>query len=424
MRYAKITFLFILCIILFSFVFCSCSGNENTESDTSSQKGSQQNNTQYSFEITDLKTRAKPILNKVFDYTTEYNIGVVDFNKDSFFISYSSGMGDNRSSAVSHAVYDIEADSLYESGKTYNEIASSGANVIVNDCLYFWYNTTDDSGNDINKLVMADGKNKSLKAIAEKKYSNQLLRLDKLNENEFVTNYSIMDEKSNSTVIEAYNVQEEKLRTLFTLKYSNLEDQPNSSGIVLETICAMDNKIYGIGREKYNYQYECYFYVFDTEGNLLKKINAPALAEALEDTIPLRLQVSGNYFGVTDYQLKASLYKLDDDKITCIINPNEGYKFALGAENFYTSESVPYFYYYSDYSSITKKDNRILYVFDTASGKTAKAEIKFDDNYLCLNYISTDEEGNLLICFDKDFCKFDYKYYYLDNMSIKNSMKN
>ena len=423
MRYVKITFLFILCIILLSFVLCSCSGNENSELGTSSQTDSQQNNTKYSFEITDLKTQAKPILNKVFDYTTEYNIGVVDFNKDSFFISYSSGMGYNRSPAVSHAVYDIEADSLYESGKTYNEIASSGANVIVNDCLYFWYNATDNIGNEVNKLVMADSKNRSLKAIAEKKYSNQLLRLDKLNENEFVTNYCIMDEKSNSTVIEAYNVQEEKLRTLFTLKYTNLEDQPDSSGIVLETICAMDNKIYGIGREKHNYQYECYFYVFDTEGNLLKKINAPALAEALEDTIPLRLQVSGNYFGVTDYQLKASLYRLDDDKITCIINPNEGYKFALGAENFYTSESVPYFYYYSDYSSLTKKDNRTLYVFDTASGNTAKAEIKFDDNYHYLNYISTDEEGNLLICFDKDFSKFDYKYYYLDNMSIKNSMK-
>lgn len=423
MRYVKITFLFILCIILLSFALCSCSGNKSSELTAPSQTDSQQNNTQY-FEITDLKARAKPILNKVFDYTTEYNIGVVDFNKKFFFISYSSGMGDNRGSEVSHAVYDIETDSLYESGKTYNEIASSGTNVIVNDCLYFWYNTTDNSGNEVNKLVMTDGKNRSLKAIAKKKYSNQLLRLDKLNENEFITHYHIRDEKSNSTVIEAYNVHEEKLRPLFTLKYSNLEDQPDSSGIVLETICAMDNKIYGIGREKHNYQYECYFYVFDTDGNLLKKINAPALEESLNDTIPLRLQVSGNYFGVTDYQLKASLYRIDDDKITCMIHPNEGYKFALGAENFYTSESVPYFYYYSDYSSLTEDDNRILYVFDTASGNTAKAEIKFDDNYRCLNYISTDEEGNLLICFDKDFNKFDYKYYYLDNMNIKNLMKN
>ena len=423
MRYVKITFLFILCIILLSFALCSCSGNKSSELTAPSQTDSQQNNTQY-FEITDLKARAKPILNKVFDYTTEYNIGVVDFNKKFFFISYSSGMGDNRGSEVSHAVYDIETDSLYESGKTYNEIASSGTNVIVNDCLYFWYNTTDNSGNEVNKLVMTDGKNRSLKAIAKKKYSNQLLRLDKLNENEFITHYHIRDEKSNSTVIEAYNVHEEKLRPLFTLKYSNLEDQPDSSGIVLETICAMDNKIYGIGREKHNYQYECYFYVFDTDGNLLKIINAPALEESLNDTIPLRLQVSGNYFGVTDYQLKASLYRIDDDKITCMIHPNEGYKFALGAENFYTSESVPYFYYYSDYSSLTEDDNRILYVFDTASGNTAKAEIKFDDNYRCLNYISTDEEGNLLICFDKDFNKFDYKYYYLDNMNIKNLMKN
>lgn len=422
MRYVKITFLFILCIILLSFALCSCSGNKSSELTAPSQTDSQQNSTQY-FEITDSKARAKPILNKVFDYTTEYNIGVVDFNKDSFFISYSSGMGDNRGSEVSHAVYDIETDSLYESGKTYNEIASSGTNVIVNDCLYFWYNTTDNSGNEVNKLVMTDGKNRSLKAIAKKKYSNQLLRLDKLNENEFITHYHIRDEKSNSTVIETYNVHEEKLRPLFTLKYSNLEDQPDSSGIVLETICAMDNKIYGIGREKHNYQYECYFYVFDTDGNLLKKINAPALEESLNDTIPLRLQVSGNYFGVTDYQLKASLYRIDDDKITCMIHPNEGYKFALGAENFYTSESVPYFYYYSDYSSLTEDDNRILYVFDTASGNTAKAEIKFDDNYRCLNYISTDEEGNLLICFDKDFNKFDYKYYYLDNMNIKNLMK-
>lgn len=423
MRYVKITFLFILCIILLSFALCSCSGNKSSELTAPSQTDSQQNNTQY-FEITDLKARAKPILNKVFDYTTEYNIGVVDFNKNSFFISYSSGMGDNRGSEVSHAVYDIETDSLYESGKTYNEIASSGTNVIVNDCLYFWYNATDNSGNEVNKLVMTDGKNRSLKAIAKKKYSNQLLRLDKLNENEFITHYHIRDEKSNSTVIEAYNVHEEKLRPLFNLKYSNLEDQPDSSGIVLETICAMDNKIYGIGREKHNYQYECYFYVFDTDGNLLKKINAPALEESLNNTIPLRLQVSGNYFGVTDYQLKASLYRIDDDKITCMIHPNEGYKFALGAENFYTSESVPYFYYYSDYSSLTEDDNRILYVFDTASGNTAKAEIKFDDNYRCLNYISTDEEGNLLICFDKDFNKFDYKYYYLDNMNIKNLMKN
>lgn len=423
MRYVKITFLFILCIILLSFALCSCSGNKNSELTAPSQTDSQQNNTQY-FEITDLKARAKPILNKVFDYTTEYNIGVVDFNKDSFFISYSSGMGDNRGSEVYHAVYDIETDSLYESGKTYNEIASSGTNVIVNDCLYFWYNTTDNSGNEVNKLVMTDGKNRSLKAIAKKKYSNQLLRLDKLNENEFITHYHIMDEKSNSTVIETYNVHEEKLRPLFTLKYSNLEDQPDSSGIVLETICAMDNKIYGIGREKHNYQYECYFYVFDTDGNLLKKINAPALEESLNDTIPLRLQVSGNYFGVTDYQLKASLYRIDDDKITCMTHSSEGYKFALGAENFYTSESVPYFYYYSDYSSLTEDDNRILYVFDTASGNTAKAEIKFDDNYRCLNYISTDEDGNLLICFDKDFCKFNYKYYYLDNMNMKNSMKN
>lgn len=423
MQHIKCTSLFIICIYLLSMVLCSCSGTKNTESDTSSQTDSQQNNTQYSFEITDLKSYAKPVLNKVFDHTTEYNIGVVNFNKDFFFISYSTDMGDNRSPAVSHAVYDIEADSLYEIGKTYNEIASSGANVIVNDCLYFWYNTTDESGNEINKLVMADGKNRSLKAIAEKKYSTQLLRLDKLNENEFITHYHIRDDKSNSTVIEAYNVREEKLRTLFTLKYTNVEEQPNSSGIVLETICAMDNKIYGIGREKHNYKYECYFYIFDTKGNLLKKINAPALEETLNDTIPLRLQVSGNYFGVTDYQLKASLYRIDDDKITCIIHPNEGYKFALGAENFYSSQNVPYFYYYSDYSTIEESDNRVLYIFDTINGNRAKAEIKFDDNYHCLNYIATDEEGSLLFCFDKDFSKFDYKYYYIDHMSIENSIR-
>ena len=121
--------------------------------------------------------------------------------------------------------------------------------------------------------------------------------------------------------------------------------------------------------------------------------------------------------------MKASLYRIDDDKITCMIHPNEGYKFALGAENFYSSQNVPYFYYYSDYSTIEEIDNRVLYVFDTINGNRAKAEIKFDNNYHCLNYIATDEEGSLLFCFDKDFSKFDYKYYYLDSMSIKNSIE-
>lgn len=415
MKHNILAVLFYFCILLF---FCSCSVNfsEESESDTNY-------NSITRTETKDLQSHAKPVLNNIFQYTTPYNISVIDFNKDIFFLNYNQGLGDNKSNNTTHTVYNLKTNKSTEIGKTENELTSSGANVIMGHCKYYWYNTVDNSGREINKLIKSDGKNNKLETIKEESLSRQLLRLNKLSETEFITTYYSNDDKNTFTTVKIYDTTQKTFRNIINLQYTNDENKPNSSNIVLETVCAMDNKIYGIGREKKDFKYEYFVYSFDKNGKLIEKISANALADTLNSSVPVQFQIIGNYFAVSNYQTEWSLYKIDGNKITCIIPASDGYMFALGNENTYSSQKSPYFYYYKRDNG-DGSENRYLYIFDTTNGNKSKAEIKFDENYRSLNYISTDEEGNLLFCFDKDFSKFDYKYYYLDNTSIKNSMKN
>lgn len=407
-------------ILVFSTVltFFGCYGENEPESQNPS--GDSNNPKQAEISAEDVR----PVLDGYFNIegVKPNNLLPVKFDKNTAFIDYSVGNGENRKDFINHSACDFETGEVTTIGKTEHTTASSSKDVIMDGVLYSWINVLTEEGQEINKLVKCDSNKKEYKDIEGKALSRRLLALDKVNENEFISSVRYGKAGKTTTVIDIYNVKTNEKRNLLTLNFEDDADKPNSTGMTLETVCVADGKIYGIGRERANDEYTCYLYIFGLDGKLQKKIAAPDVMEGIGFTTALHLYVVGDYFALANYNVQWSLYKIENDEISCVMPCGDDYRFALGMENLNDSSKSLYFYYYP-ISDFENNKTSYFYAFDTRNGQTTKINAPIDAEHPTMNYLATDENGNLIMCLDKDFAKFQTKYYYISRETIENAIK-
>ena len=368
---------------------------------------------------------------------------VYPFSNKTGFVSYSGKLpGDETYSNVYYfGTYNMDTKELIEAGK-YNSwlYASEDGEIIMNDrYLYVWGSFRADEGtigSQINliRVDMLEKKTEVLDTINDN--TSSIPNMSKLSENELI---SIIVRHRDVDIVEgvtAYTTQIVKhnsitgeAKTIIENKYSYTEGDTDSDGILLESVCAIDGKVYAVARQKVKGEWKYYFDTYDDQGILLSRIDAPALEHSMKNNPAFSLYVVGNYFTITTTSMgKQAMYRINGDQIEVFIEHEQKMLFP-NMSNLYSSENTPYVYYgmnvyaYSEFYQ-EMKENIPVYALkiDTGEIKTIKID-EIDQERPHLNRLYVDEIGNLVIVLTENKLDFLSREYFISSEALLKLLK-
>lgn len=305
-------------------------------------------------------------------------------------------------------LYDFETGELEKSGEVKDFVVASGHDVIMQGRYnFFWY-----SNGTENCFARLDYDKKKIEVLDKETKSRPLIYLNKISEDEFISFSSWREGEEEISLVEKCDINGNRT-PIIEERYRNVEEEPNSTGNCLEQVCAKDGIIYGVGREKIDREYRCFFYQYDTDGNLLSKTEAPQLNEMLKDTIPLEISVFKNYMLVRDFNMQQALYHISGDKIEVVVDKTEGYHFPLYLWDYYDSDKISYLCYGRAGGNQLTKDTKetAFYVLDRHSGVTTKIQVDIDPEFPYFGYLMMDQDNNFVLTMEKEKSDYLRKYF-------------
>ena len=338
-------------------------------------------------------------------------------------------------------LYNMDTKELTEIGKYGPMLMGSLDNMIIMNDRYLYMWSTFLVGEEIQygqlALLRMDILDKKLEVIEtiEDNTVSPLIYMSKLNENEFIAtivykeeeNYATNTAASTTRVIK-YDSISRISQTIIENKYVYTVGEAESTGILLESVCSMDNKIYAVGRRMEDSEWHYYFYTYDDEGNLLSEVEAEALAHTMKDRVTQGFYVVGSYFTLTQYETGSSaLYRIDDKQVEVVIKHEENMMFS-NMSNLYRSEKSPYIYYmvnwnFYDEAFQNATENNQVSALNTATGQTSSIKTTIDDERPYLDYVFIDENGNLIISLIEQKFADQPREYFVSNETLQKLLK-
>ena len=416
----------LLCILIIVTMFTGCSTNTNEEQTIVLEKSD-----------TDL-VFDKAASNGDAGYLTSVN----PFSNRTGFVEFGKLVGEESMYENSFfGFYDMNTMELVEIGEFARWIVSSHDNEIImhNRYLYFCalFVADDVDYKEQITLLRMDIRDKKLEVIEtiEDETVHPLVHMSKLNENEFIVTFVKKEEDNyttntaaNTTRVVKYDGVTGESKTIIENKYVYTEGESNSTGILLESVCGMDNMIYAVGRQMEEGEWHYYFYTYDNQGTMISQIEASALEHTMKYDVVHGFYVVGNYFTLVKYESGTqALYKIDDNQVKVVVNHDEKMSFP-NMSNFYNSEKTPYIYYsVNQYASGSEHQNTTdsnpVYALNIETGviKTIKVDIDKERPYL--DYILVDENGNLIINLIEEEFGDQVRAYFISEETLQKLLK-
>lgn len=307
-------------------------------------------------------------------------------------------------------------------------VVAAGVGVIMNEKYYYeWLNFGEKDGKIyVNKLILTDAENKKIKVLKTLEIGIPFIYCNKLNETEFIYSYCEgvnrgTKEAASVSVVTKYNVETGEHKELIRERYTNFEESQNSEGTLLESVCAVDGKIYAVGRKNEDRRYKFYLYEYDADGYLKKTVNAQALEAVLDGTQVLITSVIGNYLSFIDYSGKAHIYCIDENGVSPAAE-DEQFWLKLtetGISNIYKSSSQEYVYYHHNCTGNGEHVDNYIFGIELETGKTKKIEVNINSEKKYLHAMKIDENGNVIIVMIPDHLyMMSVEEYYISNENM------
>lgn len=282
---------------------------------------------------------------------------------------------------------------------------ASGSSVTMhNRYLYKWASYSDDSsagGMQDNKLTCLDVEKQEIQVIETLSLNTPFIFLSKLNEDEFISSYCTIENKSEKTttvsVISKYNIKTGMKTEIIHESYRNEESWKNSEGILLENITAIDNKIYAFGRTRENSQYRYYLYVYDTNGKLEEKRSVQGLADILDNAQMYTIYVIGNYLMFVTWESSSYyIYKMGTNSIEQKMKGEYSKTIFTVSDDSCNSSDFPYIYYYNTLYTEDSKPNYYVYGIEQSTGKAKCIELALHKEKKNIYDMKIDGRGNAI----------------------------
>ena len=367
-----------------------------------------------------------------------YLTSVNPFSNRTAFVEFGKLVGEESMYENSFfGFYDMNTKELVEIGEFARWVVSSHDNEIImhNRYLYFCALFVADEVDYKEQITLLrmDIRDKKLEVIEtiEDNTVHPLVYMSKLNENEFIAafvkredgNYST-NTAANTTRVVKYNDVTGESKTIIENKYVYTEGEVTSTGILLESVCGFDNKIYAVGRQMEEGQWHYYFYTYDSQGTMISQIEAPALEHTMKYSIVHGFYVVGNYFTLVQYETgKGALYKVSDNQVEVVVKQDEKMTFP-NMSNLYSSEKTPYIYYSvnkhalgTEYSNTT--DESLVYALSIETEEVKTINVDIDEERPYLDYILVDENGNLVIILLEDEFGDQAREYFISEETLQ-----
>ena len=368
---------------------------------------------------------------------SKYLTSIYPFSNKVGFVSYDKRFEDELYPKSYFGFYNMDSQQLVEIGNYYPWVVASWDYCLIMNNRYLYFTALFLTGENYSKeqvsMLRMDILEKKLEVIKiandEKVYP--LIHMSKLNETEFIAHIVIREksdnetnEIANTTQIVKFNSETGESKTIIEYKYSYVLGDADSNGILLESVCGIDNTIYAVGRRMEGNKWSYYLYVFDDHGNMLTEIEAPALAQTMEDKITQTFYVVGNYFTLGQYETgRQALYRIIDNKVEVVITLEERIIFP-NMSNLYDSKKNPYIYYSTNWSiyedlSSKKTESNPIYALNITTGEVKSISVDIDKERPYLDYLIVDENGNLIIALIEQEFGDKMRGYYISYNTLK-----
>ncbi|MDR1464118.1 MAG: hypothetical protein LBJ11_02295 [Oscillospiraceae bacterium] len=282
----------------------------------------------------------------------------------------------------------------------------SGNYVIMHGRYYYeWlqYGETDDAKQNI-RLHRIDAEAKVLEWVDRLSLvTTPFVSCTKLNEDEFLSCYVDLpnyqtEEAIALSVVTKYNIVTGRKTEIIRESYRNIEGWANSTGVLLENVCAMDGKIYAFGRTNENHQYRYYLYLYDADGKLQKKINAQALELTLNNSNMVGMTVVGNYlmFSVAGNIQGSFIYRINADSVTPAVLRKDGAISFAQMNSPTDSSKFPYVIYFDDCDPLGYYPEPNLYGIERKTGKRKRIVVMLHPEKPKLSGVAMDADGNAI----------------------------
>ena len=281
---------------------------------------------------------------------------------------------------------------------------ASGTNVVLkNRYQYEWLSR--DTGNGVFKsaLVRLDGETGEVEIVDTLDLSIPFIYVNKIDNESFVSNYSITVINENKgyidteTVISVYNADGTN-KEIIRENCRNFYNGGDSEGLLLQNVCSMDGKIYSYGWQTVGGEKIVYLYTFSTDGKLENKEElTDELKNVLLNESLARFNVINDYIMLVTWNCDFYIFKKSD----LIMQGDNGSTVFAFSESLSQSKDVEYICFVEREIDGKFPKFAALQAIELSSGEIKNIPIKPNEDFPYMSDFMMASNGDLVFKYQK-----------------------